>query len=89
MQCLLLLGMYGYNEPQSVNLWYTTGLALQLAIGIDLNRKQSLMGHDILSAEMVKRVVWCAYMTSCTMAISRGRALDIQSQISRCSVHSS
>lgn len=36
VQCLLLLCMYGHNEPQSVNMWYTTSLALQLAIGIDL-----------------------------------------------------
>ncbi|PYI03939.1 hypothetical protein BO78DRAFT_321529 [Aspergillus sclerotiicarbonarius CBS 121057] len=78
VQCLLLLCMYGYNEPQSVNLWYTSGLALQLAIGIDMHRKESLTGRDILSAEMVKRVFWCAYVTNCVMAINMGRPLGIQ-----------
>ncbi|RAL00047.1 Zn(II)2Cys6 transcription factor [Aspergillus ibericus CBS 121593] len=78
VQCLLLLCMYGHNEPQSVNLWYTSGLALQLAIGIDLHRKESLMGRDVLSAEMVKRVFWCAYVTNCIMAINMSRPLGIQ-----------
>ncbi|PWY81512.1 hypothetical protein BO94DRAFT_587225 [Aspergillus sclerotioniger CBS 115572] len=78
VQCLLLLCMYGYNEPQSVNLWYTSGLALQLAIGIDLHRKESLAGRDNLSAEMVKRVFWSAYVTNCIMAINMGRPLGIQ-----------
>ncbi|KAL4764708.1 transcription factor domain-containing protein [Aspergillus foveolatus] len=77
IQCLLLLCMYGHNEPQSVNMWYTTSLALQLALGIDLHRKESLAGQNLLSSEMFKRVFWCAYVMSCSMAINMGRPLGI------------
>lgn len=78
IQCLLLLCIYGHNEPQSVNMWYTTGLALNLAIGIDLHRKESISGQDMLEAEMCKRVFWCAYVMSCSMAINMGRPLGIR-----------
>ena len=77
IQCLLLLCMYGHNEPQSVNMWYTTSLALQLALGIDLHRKESLAGQNLLRSEMFKRVFWCAYVMSCSMAINMGRPLGI------------
>ncbi|KAL3456169.1 fungal-specific transcription factor domain-containing protein [Aspergillus heterothallicus] len=77
VQCLLLLCMYGHNEPQSVNMWYTTGLALQLALGIDLHRKESIAGQSLLHAEMLKRVFWCAYVMNCSMAINMGRPLGI------------
>lgn len=77
VQCLLLLCMYGHNEPQSVNMWYTTSLALQLAIGIDLHRKESLTGQSLLCTEMSKRVFWCSYVMSCNMAINMGRPLGI------------
>lgn len=78
IQCLLLLCMYGHNEPQSVNMWYTTGLALNLAIGIDLHRKESLVGQGMMDMEMCKRVFWCAYVMSCSMAINMGRPLGIR-----------
>jgi hypothetical protein len=78
IQCLLLMCMYGNNGPQSVNMWYTTGLALNLAIGIDLHRKESLSGQDMLDAEMCKRVFWCAYVMSCSMSINMVRPLGIR-----------
>ncbi|GKZ23452.1 hypothetical protein AbraIFM66951_008486 [Aspergillus brasiliensis] len=78
VQCLLLLCMYGHNEPQSVNMWFTTAMALNLAIGLDLHRKESLSGKDMMSAEMSKRVFWCAYVINCSVAINMGRPLGIQ-----------
>ncbi|KAK1142932.1 hypothetical protein N8T08_007173 [Aspergillus melleus] len=78
IQCLLLLCMYGHNEPQSVNMWYTIGMALHLAVGIDLHRKESLSCLDSLHAEMVKRVFWSTYVMNCSMAINMGRPLGIQ-----------
>lgn len=78
VQFLLLLCMYGHNEPQSVNMWYTTGLALNLAIGIDLHRKESLYGQDTRNAEIFKRVFWGAYVMNCSTAIYMGRPLGIQ-----------
>ncbi|KAL4963027.1 Zn(II)2Cys6 transcription factor [Aspergillus stella-maris] len=80
VQCLLLLCMYGHNEPQSVNMWYTTGVALQLALGIDLHRKEILTGRSVVQAEMAKRVFWCAYVMSCSMAINMGRPLAIHEE---------
>lgn len=77
VQCLLLLCMYGHNEPQSVNMCYTTGLALQLAIGMDLHRKESLWGHSLLCTEIFKRIFWCSYVMNCNMAINMGRPLGI------------
>lgn len=78
IQCLLLLCMYGHNEPQSVNMWYTAGLALNLAIGIDLHRKESIAEQDTMNAEMFKRVFWGAYVVNCSMAINMGRPLGIR-----------
>ncbi|GAB1202846.1 hypothetical protein APSETT445_001469 [Aspergillus pseudonomiae] len=77
-QCLLLLCMYGHNEPQAVNLWYTSGLALRLATGIDLHRRESLVGLDLCRTEMSKRVFWCAYVMDCSIAVNMGRPLGIQ-----------
>lgn len=62
IQCLLLFVMYGINEPQSVNLWYTIGLALRLAVGIDMHRQEVSLGPDLLETEMRKRLWWCVYV---------------------------
>ncbi|KAJ5323157.1 hypothetical protein N7452_011446 [Penicillium brevicompactum] len=78
MQCFLLLCMYGHNEPQSVNMWYTSGITLQMAIDLDLHRKESISGQSLLRAELSKRVFWSAYVTHCSMAINMGRPLAIQ-----------
>ena len=78
IQCLLLLCMYGHNEPQLVNMWYTTGLALNLAIGIDLHRREALHGQSTKMAELFKRIFWCAYVMNCSVAINMGRPLGIQ-----------
>lgn len=78
IQCLLLLCMYGSNEPQSVNMWYTSGLALRLALGIDLHRAETTSKLDLFHAEMSKRILWCAYVMDRSMAIAMGRPLGIQ-----------
>lgn len=78
IQCLLLLCMYGSNEPQSVNMWYTSGLALRLAIGIDLHRAETTSKLDLWHAEMAKRIFWCTYVMDRSMAIAMGRPLGIQ-----------
>lgn len=41
IQCLLLLCLYGANEPQAVDVWHTLGLALRLAVGMDLHREEA------------------------------------------------
>ena len=78
IQCLLLLCMYGNNEPQSVNLWYTVGLILRLAIGIDLHRRESLINKGFMEREMTKRLFWSVYAMDRSISIAMGRPLGIQ-----------
>jgi hypothetical protein len=75
LQCLLLLCMYGYNEPGSVNMWYTSGLALRLTIG--LHRKEAQFSLSLLQAEMKKRLFWSVFVVDCNMACNMGRPLGI------------
>lgn len=77
VQCLLLLCMYGHNELGSVNMWYTSGLALRLAIGLDLHRKETQSDLPLLQAEMKKRLFWSAFVVDCSMACNMGRPLGI------------
>ena len=78
IQALLLLVMYGINEPQSVNLWYTIGLALRLAVGIDMHRQDAGPGPDLFQSEMRKRVWWCVYIMDRSISMALGRPLGIQ-----------
>ncbi|KAI1762439.1 fungal-specific transcription factor domain-containing protein [Hypoxylon sp. FL1150] len=78
IQCLLLLCMYGSHEPQSVDLWHTIGLALRLAVGIDLHRQESIEGLNVLEAEMRKRLWWSVYVMDRSMSVPLGRPLGIQ-----------
>lgn len=78
IQCLLLLCMYGSNEPQSVNLWYTTGLALRLAIGMNMHRCESVGSRGPLEDEMAKRLFWSVYNMDRSICIAMGRPLGIQ-----------
>jgi len=75
---LLLLCMYGRTEPQSVNMWHTTGLALRIAIGVDLHRAESIRHMDLMQAEMSKRLFWSVYAMDRSMSIYLGRPLGIQ-----------
>ncbi|KAF5019937.1 hypothetical protein F66182_8034 [Fusarium sp. NRRL 66182] len=78
IRCLSLLCMFGSNEPQSVNLWYTVGMALRLAVGIDMHRHESLAHKSFLDAEMRKRLFWSLYTMDRSVSISMGRPLGIQ-----------
>lgn len=77
IQCLLLLCLYGCNEPQWVNLWYTIGLALRLALGIDLHRSETIAHKGVFEAEMSKRLFWSIYVMDRSMSIAMGRPLGI------------
>lgn len=78
IQSLMLLLMYGRTEPQSVNMWHTTGLALRTAIGMDLHRAESIRHMELKEAEMSKRVFWSIYAYDRSMSIYLGRPLGIQ-----------
>ncbi|KAH7123293.1 fungal-specific transcription factor domain-containing protein [Dactylonectria estremocensis] len=78
IQCLLLLCIFGSNEPQLVNLWYTVGLALRLAVGIDLHRHETVAKKALLDAEMCKRLFWSVYTMDRSICIAMGRPLGIQ-----------
>ncbi|KAL6922512.1 hypothetical protein FSST1_006538 [Fusarium sambucinum] len=78
IQCLLLLCLYGTNEPQSVNIWYTLGLALRISMGMDLHREEtSNTGQSLLSREMARRIFWCTYALDRSISIAMGRPLGI------------
>ncbi|KAF5582960.1 STB5-SIN3 binding protein [Fusarium pseudocircinatum] len=78
IQCLLLLCLYGTNEPQSVNIWYTLGLALRIGLGNDLHREEaSNTNQNLLSREMARRLFWCIYTLDRSMSIAMGRPLGI------------
>ncbi|KAH7215479.1 fungal-specific transcription factor domain-containing protein [Fusarium oxysporum] len=78
IQCLLLLCVYGTNEPQLVNIWYTLGLALRIGLGMDLHREEtSSTGQSLLSQEMARRLFWCTYTLDRSMSIAMGRPLGI------------
>ncbi|KAH6972402.1 fungal-specific transcription factor domain-containing protein [Ilyonectria sp. MPI-CAGE-AT-0026] len=78
IQCLLLLCMFGRDEPQLVNLWYTAGLALRLAVGIDLHRHETVANKSLIDAEMCKRLFWSMYTMDRSISIAMGRPLGIQ-----------
>ncbi|CAF3622119.1 unnamed protein product [Fusarium graminearum] len=78
IRCLSLLCLFGSNEPQSVNLWYTVGMALRLAVGIEMHRDESLSQKSLLDAEMRKRLFWSLYTMDRSVSISLGRPLGIQ-----------
>ncbi|KAH6969252.1 fungal-specific transcription factor domain-containing protein [Fusarium avenaceum] len=78
IRCLSLLCLFGSNEPQSVNLWYTVGMALRLAVGIDMHREESLAQKTLLDAEMRKRLFWSLYTMDRSVSMSLGRPLGIQ-----------
>lgn len=78
IQCLLLLCLYGADEPNAVNMWYTTGLAIRMAIGIDLHRAETIESMDLYHAEMAKRVFWSIYVMDRSMSMTMGRPLGIQ-----------
>lgn len=69
--------MHSHNEPASVNMWHTSGLALRLAIGLDLHRKETQSGLPPLQAEMRKRLFCSAFVVDCSMACNMGRPLGI------------
>lgn len=77
LQCLLLLCRYGHNEPGSVNMWYTSGLALRLAIRLDSHRIETRPGLPLLQAEMKRRLFWSVFVIDCSMACNMGRPLWI------------
>lgn len=75
---LALLLMYGRTEPQSVNMWHTTGLALRIAIGMDMHRVESIRGLELKESEMLKRIFWSIYAYDRSMSIYLSRPLGIQ-----------
>jgi hypothetical protein len=78
IQNLLLLCMYGSNEPQCVDLWYTIGLALRIVLGIDLHREEMNNVGDFVEAQMRKRIFWSVYTMERSMSIAMGRPICLQ-----------
>lgn len=75
--CLVLLCMFGVKEPQLVDLWYTIGVALRLAVGADLHCYEAAGTEGLLESEMRKRLFWSLYAMDRTVSIALGRPLGI------------
>ncbi|CAI6099248.1 unnamed protein product [Clonostachys chloroleuca] len=78
IQSLLLLCIYGSNEPERVDLWYTVGLALRLALGIDMHRQETTPCGSFVQEEMRKRLFWSIYTMDRSISIAMGRPTGLQ-----------
>lgn len=78
IQGLLLLSIYGLIEPQSVNVWYTTGMALRMATDLGMNRSIVPTDWSLLGSEMRKRVFWCVYVMERSVCFALGRPMSIR-----------
>lgn len=78
LQGLLLLCMYGRSEPQCVDMWHTTGLALRVALGLNLHHQENDTNEDLLQSELCKRLFWSAYVMDRSISMAVGRPLGIQ-----------
>ena len=61
-----------------MNLRYTVGLTLRLAIGIDLHRHESLINKSFIEKEMIECLFWSVYTMDRSISIAMGRPLGIQ-----------
>jgi hypothetical protein len=78
IQGLLLMAQFAINEPQSLNAWMVSGLAMRLAIDLGLHRKVRPSAYSVFESEMRKRVFWAAYAVDRNICIALGRPLGIQ-----------
>jgi hypothetical protein len=78
VQGLLLLSAYGMNEPQTVNVWFATGLALRMAIDLGMHRNTINEQPTLLEAQRRSRVFWCVYVMDRSVSIALGRPLGIR-----------
>lgn len=77
VQGLLLLSTFAINEPQSLNAWMVSGLAMRSAVELGLHRSVQ-SGNTMFQSEMRKRVFWAAYVLDRSISITLGRPLSIQ-----------
>lgn len=78
IQGLLLLSTYGLIEPQAVNVWHTTGLAMRTAIDLGMSRTTTPENIDLLGSEMRKRVFWCTYVMERSVCFALGRPMSVR-----------
>ena len=64
------------NEPQTLNAWMVSGLAMRSAIELGLHR--DVTSDKLFQTEMRKRVFWAAYVLDRNISITLGRPLSIQ-----------
>ena len=78
IQDLLLMAAFAINEPQSINSWMLSGLAMRLAIDLGLHRKVRSSGYNLFYSEMRKRVFRATYAPGRNTSIASGHHLGIQ-----------
>ena len=78
VQGLLLMSTFAINEPQSMNAWMISGLAMRYCIDFSLHRKVQACHYSLFQLEMRKRVFWSAYVIDRNISIALGRPLSLQ-----------
>jgi hypothetical protein len=78
VQGFLLMAMFAINEPQSMNAWMITGLAVRSSIDLGFHRKLGSSRHSLLQREIRKRIFWATYALDRNISIALGRPFCIQ-----------
>ncbi|EPE04123.1 monocarboxylate transporter [Ophiostoma piceae UAMH 11346] len=73
LQCMLLLIQLGLMLPYTTNLWFLTGEAMRLAVGLGLHiEPDPELVPNTTEAELRRRIFWVAYQLDRTVGISGG-----------------
>jgi hypothetical protein len=62
VQGFLLMSLFAINEPQSLNAWLVSGLAIRTSIDLGLHRRADRAKYSYFQSEMRKRVFWVSHV---------------------------
>lgn len=78
VQCLLLLVVYGLQNPEAVSIYRTSGLAMRVCVELSLHREQDSRAQlTLLDRELRKRIFWSSYSLDRFVSIILGRPCAI------------
>ncbi|KAH7000673.1 fungal-specific transcription factor domain-containing protein [Ilyonectria destructans] len=73
LQCLLLLIQLALLFPHTGNLWYLSGEAMRMAVGLGLHQEpDSTIVSSSIHVELRRRIFWVTYQLDRTVAIAAG-----------------
>ncbi|KAH8667050.1 fungal-specific transcription factor domain-containing protein [Xylariales sp. PMI_506] len=81
LQCLLLLIQLGLMLPYTANMWYMSGEAVRIAIGLGLHQDIDMV-QDMYPGEinLRRKLFWTVYLLERTIVISSGCPLAISDE---------